>query len=95
MKIAPLLAIGWIVMACSAPTRPAPHVEIHSGSGVVRYIASTGEWQLVDTEGKRLVPTSLSPTLKVNNLKVYFSYEVISTREDGTLVVRLLSMAIE
>ncbi len=85
-----------IITSCSKAVQPPPEPP-KKDYGYVLFVShgADGEWQLVDSDGKRLFPTNLSPALKVHKLRVYFSYEELSQREDGVIVVRLVSIAIE
>ncbi|MCX7883165.1 MAG: hypothetical protein N2314_08090 [Brevinematales bacterium] len=92
-----LVIIG-MVIGCAKPTRPmSPLPEAKKDSGYVLFVSGKGggEWQLVDSEGRRLVPLNLSPALKVHRLRVYFHYEEVAKREDGVPLVRLVFIAIE
>ncbi|URA10429.1 hypothetical protein [Thermospira aquatica] len=85
-----------LLTGCAKTIKPAPEPP-KKDNGYVIFVSrgGEGEWQLVDSEGKRLVPTNLSPALKVHNLRVYFSYEELFRREDGTIVVRITNISIE
>lgn len=90
-----LVGILGCAKAQKAPSLPV--VEPKKDYGYVIYASykGNGEWLLVDSEGRRLVPLNLSSALKVPNLRVYFSYEEVSRREDGLVIVRIVSIAIE
>ncbi|MFN3659983.1 MAG: hypothetical protein ACK4TN_01960 [Brevinematales bacterium] len=92
-----MILVGMFGCARVQKTTSSPVVESKKEYGYVLYSSyqGKGEWLLVDSEGRRLVPMNLSPALKVHHLRVYFSYEELSRREDGLVVVRIVSIAIE
>ncbi|NPV39542.1 MAG: hypothetical protein HPY78_09745 [Brevinematales bacterium] len=92
-----MVLAGILGCAKAQKATASPVVEPKRDYGYVIYASSqgNGEWLLVDSEGRRLVPLNLSPALKVHNLRVYFSYEEVSRREDGLAIVRIVSIAIE
>lgn len=92
-----MILVGIFGCARVQKTTISPVLQSKKDYGYVVYSSyqGKGEWLLVDSEGRRLVPLNLSPALKVHNLRVYFSYEELSRREDGLLIVRIVSIAIE
>jgi|GEM_PF-2124251 hypothetical protein len=96
MKKLILILCTGLALACSKTTQTKPEPPKRD-YGQVIYVprGATGEWLLLDSEGNKLRPESLSPTLKVNNLRVYFSYELIRQEEDGVPLVKIITIAIE
>lgn len=96
-KILLVLMFAIACFGCTKTQRPASLSipETQKEHGYVVYNSQGGEWQLIDSSGKRLVPLNLSPALKVHRLRVYFTYEKIAFREDGLPLVKIVSIAIE
>lgn len=95
-KIVGFFIVLSFLFSCHKTARPQiQSAKQESGYVILVSRGRESEWLLMDSTGNYLLPLNLSPALRVHKLKVYFSYEEISRREDGIPIVKVVAISIE